>query len=400
MYINRALEQTIRKYLSRREILAIVGPRQSGKTTLLRHIFASLKNAVFLSFEQRDILELFNNDIKGFVDLYVKKNKYVFIDEFQYAAEGGRQLKYIFDTYTTKFIISGSSVSELSIHGIQYLVGRVFILPLFPLSFEEYLSHKDPALFSLYHEGSHSAPVISRILPHFREFCVYGGYPRVVLSKNAEEKQMVLRNIYDTYFLKEVKEILNLPRDYELSRLLEALALQTGNMLNYHELSSLTGFAYKDLLRHLNILEKTFMCSRSRPYFTNRRVELAKVPKLFFLDNGFRNTVIKSYQPLLQRPDRGQLTENFVAAELVKKGYDLRYWRTKAKAEVDFVIEKEGSPVPIEVKSSLPAPQRTRSFQSFLAKYKPATALILSEQLWANSRGVSFRPLFMAGSVI
>src|SRR3989338_1648117 len=139
MYIKRFLEGEISKYINKREIIAVIGPRQSGKTTLLRHFYDNCKNAIFLDFEDRQTLELFSEDINSFIELYVKKHDYVFIDEFQYAKEGGKSLKYIYDSCKAKIIISGSSYSELSIQSIKFLVGRIFVFILYPLSFEEYL---------------------------------------------------------------------------------------------------------------------------------------------------------------------------------------------------------------------------------------------------------------------
>ena len=400
MYIKRFLEESIKKYLGKREIIAIVGPRQSGKTTLLRRFYESLKNAVFLDFEDRQTLELFSEDINSFVELYVKKHDYVFIDEFQYAKNGGKNLKYIYDNCKAKIIISGSSSSELSIQSIKFLVGRIFVFTLYPFSFNEYLNCKDEGLYGLLLRKRATKPVIGRILPYFNEFCVYGGYPRVILSEDKREKETVLRNIYNTYFLKEIKEILNLPEDYKLSKLINALALQTGNTLNYKELEDITGFSYKDLLKYLNVLEKTFVVARSLPFHTNKRTELVKSPKAFFLDSGFRNIVIRNFQPVKNRPDKGSLYENFVASELLKAGIELKYWRTKSMAEVDFVAEKGSKAIPIEVKSNLARPNFTKSFLSFLEKYKPAKSFMLSEKLFAEKNKTRFRPMFCIGNEI
>ncbi|MBU1199581.1 MAG: ATP-binding protein [Nanoarchaeota archaeon] len=395
MYINRFLEKDLKKYLNKKEIVAVIGARQCGKTTLLKHIFKNLKNALFLDFEDRETLELFNHDIKSFIDLYVKKYNYLFIDEFQYATKGGKNLKYIYDNYKTKLIISGSSASALSIQSIKHLVGRIFVFNLYPFSFEEYLSYKEPAIYKdIYLKRKLTPQIIQKILPHFNEFCIFGGYPRIVLSKDKKEKQTVLRNIYNTYFLKEIKEILNLPDDYKLSKLIKALALQVGNIINYNELSDITGFKHNDLLEYMNILEKTFVCLRSTPYYTNKRTELVKAPKIFFLDNGFRNTVLKNFVPIKNRQDKGALYENFAASEIAKKGHELKYWRTKSKAEVDFVLEKESGIFPIEVKSGLKNPRFTKSFLSFLNKYKPEDALIVSEQISGRKNKVRFRPIF------
>lgn len=395
MYVKRFLEMELRRYLDKKEILAVVGPRQSGKTTLLKHIFEGLKNAVFLTFEDREVLELFNEDIKSFIDLYVKNYKYLFIDEFHYAQEGGKNLKYIYDTYKTKVIISGSSVSGLSIHGIKYLVGRIFVFNLHPFSFEEFLNFKEPRLYNdIYIKRKLTRPIIDKILPYFYEFCTFGGYPRVIIANNKEEKEIILRDIYNTYFLKEIKEVLNLPDDHKLSKLIHAFSLQIGNIINYNELSDLTGFRYKDLLNHINILEKTFICLRSRPFFTNKRTELVKAPKIFFLDNGFRNVVIKNFQLIKNRQDKGSLYENFVASELIKAGIDVKYWRSKSKAEVDFIIEKNGIIIPTEVKLGLIKPKITKSFHSFINSYRPKNAYILSERLWHEDKKVKFRPIF------
>ena len=189
MYINRFLEKKLMNYLDKREIIAVVGPRQSGKTTLLKHIFKDLKNARFLDFEDRETLELFNEDIKSFIDLYVKPYDYLFIDEFQYAKEGGKNLKYIYDNYKTKIIISGSSASSLSIQSIKYLVGRVFVFTLYPFSFEEYLNYKEPRLYNhIYIKKKLTKPIIEKIMPYFEEFCVFGGYPGIILTDNKVEK--------------------------------------------------------------------------------------------------------------------------------------------------------------------------------------------------------------------
>ncbi|MEW5896265.1 MAG: ATP-binding protein [Nanoarchaeota archaeon] len=420
MYAERFLERKLKKYIKRREIIAVVGPRQSGKTTLLRHLFESLSQAVFLDFEDRETLELFNEDIKSFAELYVRNNNYLFIDEFQYAKEGGKNLKYIYDTYKIKIFISGSSISGLSIQGIKYLAGRVFVFNLYPFSFEEYLNFKEPKLYQLYAKREFAKreltkpaitlttkpvtkPITDKIIPFFNEFCVFGGYPRVVLAKNKEEKEIVLKNIYNTYFLREIREVLNLPEDYRLSKLIHALALQTGNVINYAELSEISGFAYADLLSYMNVLEKTFICLRSRPFYTNKRTELMKAPKIFFFDNGFRNLVVKNFQPAKDRLDKGQLYENFVASELVKRELEIKYWRTKAKAEVDFIIEQKGRVIPLEIKSGLKKPKLSKSFLSFISKYKPKQSLILSETLSTSlstrKGNVYFRPIFAVGRI-
>ena len=387
MYVTRQLQAKIQKYLNTREIIAIIGVRQCGKTTLMKRVFNQLMNAIFLDFEDREKLELFEDDLDSFIKLYIKNNDYLFIDEFQYARDGGKKLKYIFDTQKIKIFISGSSSSELSIQSIQHLVGRIFLFQLNPFSFNEFLSFKDKQLFNeVYSQKSHSDSLIKKFNQLMNEFLIYGGFPRVVISESDDERKVVLRNIYDTYFIREIKSIFNLASDFNISKLMSTLALQIGGMLNFRELSSTTGMKYPELMKYLNILTKTFIILESKPFYRNKRTELVKSPKIYYLDNGLRNAVIKYFQGVKIRTDAGYLRENFIASELSKNEIELRHWRTKSKAEVDFIVEKNGEVYPLEVKSSLNEPKITKSFRSFIEKYHPKKGFVACENLFANRK--------------
>ncbi len=411
-YVRRLLQDLLLKYLSKPEILAIVGPRQSGKTTLLKQIFKSLKNAVYIDFEDRDILKIFNNDIKTFYNLYCKQAKYLFIDEFQYAREGGKSLKYLYDTHKIKIIISGSSALDLTHQALKYLVGRIFVFTLFPFSFAEYLSYVNPALYEIYskfknqierlYEGTKKKPpsisreLIDKIYEYYQDYVIFGGYPRVVLSKDKEEKLTVLKNIYNTYFLREIRDILQLGSEDALYKLIKAVALQIGSSVNYNELCQITGLNYNNLLKHLNILEKTFVIKKLTPFCKNKRTEILKTPKIYFLDNGFRNLVVNNFQRIDERVDRGVLNENFIAGQILAKENNLHYWRTKAGAEVDFVIEKDAKIIAIEVKSTLISNKFSRAILSFREKYSPYRTIMISEKYLSFDRenNILFLPAF------
>lgn len=414
MYVKRVLEDRLRKYLRAPEILAVIGPRQCGKTTLLREIFSTLRNAVFIDFEDRDVLDLFNNDIKGFYSLHVKGADYLFIDEFQYADSGGQKLKYLYDTHKIKVIISGSSVPDLTRQAVKYLVGRIFTFNLSAFSFSEFLSYRNPSLYkniyldaaaktAQYIYGKRKTPpvlsehIVREILPFYHEYAIYGGYPRVVLTDDMEEKRVVLKNIYNTYLLREIRDILQLSTENELQKLVKALSLQIGSTVAYNELAQISSLDYSRLIRHLDILEKTFIIKRIPPFFRNKRTEIAKAPKVYFWDNGFRNTIISNFQPLDERIDRGSLNENFAASQFFIKGEDIKYWRTKSKAEVDFVVEKAGLYMAIEVKSTLNSEKTGRALRSFRDKYPVHRTVILSENYFSYNRqsGVLFLPLFL-----
>jgi len=375
-YIKRDLEDEIKKYLKVREILAVVGPRQCGKTTMINNILKNLKNSNKVSFDNIKQLKIFEDDIDSFIETNVKGYDYLFIDEVQYAKDSGQKLKYIFDSQKIKMIISGSSAAELSIKSLKYLVGRIFIFRLFPFSFNELLRAKDEKIRSIYSKGTYGKQILENINNYLKEYMLYGGYPRVVLTDNKEGKKKVLDNIYNTYILREIKEILDLSDNDRLITLLKGLSLQIGNMLNYKELSDLTGFSFRELKKYLYILEETYICKRIVTYHTNKRTELIKIPKIYFIDLGFRNTCIDNFTS--ERTDLGGMHENIILSELINNGITPKYWRTKSGAEVDFIMEKDGKIIPIEVKSSITNKTLTRSLNSFINKYKPKKAFVVS----------------------
>lgn len=394
MYIKRKLEGVILGYLDKPEILAIVGPRQSGKTTLLKKIQTDVTDAIFISFEDIEDLNLFEQDIKGFAKKYFS-HKYIFIDEFQYAKQGGKKLKYLYDTFPHhKIIISGSSAIDLTIKAIKFLTGRVFVFQLYELDFEEYLSWRDPALFAVYRENAvhfnlqnlkNDEPNISAALGHqlqalTNEFIIWGGYPRVAIAASDEEKKTVLKNIYNTYFLRDIKDMLGLADDFKLAKLIEALAAQIGQLVNYNELGQISGYDYITLKKYLNILEKTFICQPVRPFFSNQRKEISKNPKIYFFDTGLRNYIVSNFNQLDKRGDKGQLYENFIFTQLLKQEFKINYWRNKNHAEVDFIINVDNQLIPIESKSLANKSTLPRSMVAFLKEYQPTHALILENE--------------------
>ena len=219
-----------------------------------------------------------------------------------------------------------------------------------------------------------------------------------------DEKKKILENIYNTYLLKEIREVLGLSEDYHLINILKSLSLQIGEIINYNELSQLSGYNYYDLRKYLNILEKTYICGFIKPFFSNKRTELVKNPKVYFYDLGFRNVCIDNFSE--ERTDIGNIYENFIYSELIKKEKNIKFWNTKSKAEVDFIIEKEGKIIPIEIKSNIASEKITKSYASFIEKYKPKGGYFLSLQFEGKNKmkdpNIKFFPFvkFIAKKVI
>ena len=177
-----------------------------------------------------------------------------------------------------------------------------------------------------------------------------------------------------------------------------------GSLVSYQELSSLTEYSYPELKKYVSILRNTFICIECAPFFTNKRKELVKAPKLYFLDNGFRNVVIGNFQELKDRPDAGALNESFVASEIYKKRIQLKYWRTNAGAEVDFVIESDGRATPIEVKTTIKRPRYGKSMKNFISAYKSEKGFVLSrdyvDETKVLGKNVRFLPLFLISRIV
>ena len=397
MYYKRDLELKIDRYLHTPEIIAVFGPRQVGKTTLLKEIHRRVSRPVFLTFEDIEIKTLFEEDIKSFIALYIEPYDHVFIDEFQYAKTGGKHLKFIYDTAHTKIFISGSSAMELSVQAIKYLSGRIFVFNLYSFSFGEFLQVKDPDLHRLYRQLDQtlSAAVAKKIYPFMEEYMIYGGYPRVVTSQSDEEKKEVLKNLLSIYLLRDIKAIANIADETKMYKLLKALSLQIGNVIVYNELSTLIGVNAPQLKTYLSVLEKAFLIQPVTPFFTNKRLEIVKNPKIFFLDMGLRNIIIQNISSLENRVDKGAMYENFVFREMVEK--EPKYYRTKNGAEVDFVVDDA---LPVEIKSNLSTMKISKSLHAFLSSYKPDKGYILNRnQIGTQHYGkttVYFLPHFLA----
>jgi predicted AAA+ superfamily ATPase len=407
-YLPRLLFDEIIKWLKRREIIAIKGPRQSGKTTLLLMIQDYLiekervnpKNVIFLTFEDRGILEKFSKSPKDFVSSFIRGQKnerfYFLIDEFHYLEEGGQKLKLLYDIFPNiKFIITGSSSLEIAGKTEKFLVGRMFSFYLYQFSFEEFIKAKSDQLSYIYEERKNK--VIDFILNGkdfkftedifqedfrklFEEYAVYGGYPEVVKAEDVETKKIILKNIFETYITKDIIELLRINNLHKFRNLFILLANQIGNLINYNSLSSDVQSYFREVKHFISILEETFIIFLLRPYFSNKITELKKNPKIYFVNIGLRNYAINNFNELDLRGDIGQIVENICLFQLRVRYSDfpIKYWRTLSKAEVDFILELGNEIIPIEVKYSV-EPKISRSLRNFISEYKPKKVLVITK---------------------
>lgn len=388
--IKRKILDDLKEHLSKKEISLIVGPRQAGKTTLMMMLKEYLdKRGEKTLFLNLDI----EADNRFFVsqDLLIQKIElelgkqggYVFIDEFQRKENAGVFLKGIYDMGVPyKFIVSGSGSLELKEKIHESLVGRKRLFELDTLTFEEYVNFKtgekyDGNLESFLEIEKERAALL------LNEYMNFGGYPRVVLENTIEEKRKTIDEIYRSYMEKDIAYFLKVEKLEAFRMLVRILAGQIGGLINFSELANTTGVSVPTIKNYLHYAEATFVLRRVTPHFTNIRKEISKSPVVYFCDLGLRNYSLGKFGHLYEPGDLGDVFENFMCNLLRDKlrfsGCSLHYWRTKDRAEVDFIVRCGGMAIPFEIKFKRSKKLNVeRSMRNFIDRYRPPTAYIVS----------------------
>jgi predicted AAA+ superfamily ATPase len=368
-YYPRKLQKKLYPWLDNPDAIIILGARQVGKTSLLELLkkdlikkWGAAKNIVTYNLEDSDQLAALNRDPKYFKEYLIfsgadpRKESVIMIDEVQYLNDPSHFLKYLADFEPTlKLIVTGST--SLAIKRFKDgVTGRKKTFTLFPLDFQEFLLFKENRMLSTVLEEFHFRNLLvkkgeidpERIKPFnyemkvlFEEYALYGGYPKVVLTKSREDKLEELRELFETYELKDVNVLFDVANLSVFRNLFKLLAGSIGNLLNVNELSGTLGIGRDTIRRYLSILENTFIICALPPFHSNIRKELTKMPKIFFLDTGLRNFALRNFTEISFRPDKGPLFENAIFGELYKNlGVieQLFFWRTLSKTEADFIL--------------------------------------------------------------
>lgn len=313
-------------------MIVLLGPRQSGKTTLSKKLIEDFgaKGAYY----DCQLAEVRENFVLGKPELLLsltKKKRIVIFDEAQTIQDIGSILKAYHDTYRgTQIIATGSSSFDLANKIKEPMTGRAYEFLLLPLSVSEIKS---------------ALPQISRTALY--DFMLYGSYPAILTAKSKNEKLSNIKNISTNYLYKDifVFEAIRSPKVFE--DLLKMLAHQIGSMVSANELAQGLGVTRTTVNRYLSLLEQSFIIKRIYSFSNNPRNEIKKGFKVFFLDTGVRNALVDIVSPMEERTDKGVVFENFFVGERMKKGSleifppEIMFWRTRSGQEID-VIEKIG----------------------------------------------------------
>lgn len=408
--IQRLIFQELIDDIANKEISLIVGPRQAGKTTAMRWVEDRLRQqgtrSVFLNFDveaDQPFLDSQQSLVNKLRLEFGDEFGVAFIDEIQRKENAGLFLKGLFDQRLPyKLVVSGSGSLELKEKIHESLVGRKRLFELPTLTFAEFVNYRtdyryQDRLQQFFHvEGDRSEELLI-------EYLNFGGYPRVVTQTRLEDKQRTLDDIYHSYLERDIIALLRVEKPEAFGRMIRLLAHQIGQIVNHSELATLLHISLPTLKSYLWNAEKTFVLNTLTPFFTNPRKELSKSPVLYFHDLGLRNYIGGALGTLRSDMNLGLPFQNFVWRlfweQMRFQPTALHFWRTKDKAEVDFVLETSGAPIPVEVKCRhMRQPQIGRALRSFISAYHPRQAWVVnlgfSGQMEINGTQVRIMPYY------
>lgn len=338
--IQRMIQSSIQLDLFKGKAIIISGPRQVGKTTLLKELDRlNPGKSLWLNCDEPDIRLLLEEVTSTALKSLIGDHKIVFIDEAQRVKNIGLTLKILVDNLPDlQVIATGSSALELANHINEPLTGRKWEYQLYPLSTMEMVHHS-----SLLEEG--------RLL---QQRLIYGFYPDIINHPSRAADS--LQELADNYLYKDLLSLESIRKPVLLERIVTALALQIGNEVSFTELARLTGADPKTVEQYVQLLEKSYILFQLPAFSRNLRNEIKKGRKIYFYDNGIRNAIIKNFNPLELRQDTGALWENFLVSERQKfnvytrRAVNCYFWRTHAQQEIDYIEESGGRLNAIEFK--------------------------------------------------
>lgn len=345
MEIKRLIYKDLWREMGEPQVLILSGPRQVGKTTLLRALEDEVqregRKTRYLDLEQPADLASLSGDGEEIIEALAGGVDVVFIDEFYYLEDAGRLFKAIYDRgrkrgRTVKIVASGSSSVEIHGHLRESLAGRSITYKVFPLTYDEYRAWE------------------SSRRPDLDEYLTHGGLPGLSSAGSAERKERLLQDYLSTYLFKDIKGLVREENIRAFNQLLYLLAQNQGQLVEVSSLARELGMTSPTTSNYLNILDQTYVNFQLPSYHTNLANELKKSRKTYLYDLGIRNSILKDFRSPAERDDCGAIHETYVFLSLLPlltPSMELRFWRTKRGEEVDFVLVKNRQPYPIEVKT-------------------------------------------------
>lgn len=334
MIIHRFATDRLVKEIQAGKVVILYGPRRVGKTTLLSRFLSetALRYKRVVGDNLMDVASFSVPDARALRGVVGDAELFV-VDEAQKIPNIGVCLKIIVDESPRVAVVaSGSASLDLAQHAEKELVGRNKNVTLYPVSFSELSGH-------------FGAVEAMNLL---ERWLLWGGYPEAVLEENSQKRSKYLGTLVGSYLYRDMLELSGIRKPKIVTDLLQMLAFQIGQEVSWAELSNNLKVSVDTVVRYLDLLEKSFVIFNARGFSRNLRKEIYKNSRYYFWDNGVRNALINNFNPLNLRNDVGQLWENFLAVERLKRMGHLGetantyFWRTYDKKEIDWIEERGG----------------------------------------------------------
>lgn len=369
--IQRDLKAGLLKRIDYKKVLILFGPRQVGKTTLVKHVISELQeDSIYFNGDDVTTRNIWRLDQIALLRQSFENKKIIVLDEAQMIADIGLICKQLVDQNSgIQLILTGSSALNIANITQEPLTGRKWEYFLYPISFSELIRY----------EG------LLTSIQKLPLYLIYGTYPEIITSQ--QDAKQLLTNLTNSYLYKDILALTGVKKPMLLEKILKALAWQVGAEVSLNELSKIVAADVKTIDQYIYLLEQVFVVYRIGTYSRNLRNEINTKKKIFFYDNGIRNSLIGNYSPLEARQDIGALWENFLLSErkklLAYNGFygSIYFWRNKQQAEVDYIEEIDGKLYAFEFKWN---PLTKVNFpKAFVENYKPEkTEVIHRDNFW------------------
>lgn len=377
MDIQRQIFNRIKESLKPNKVVVVYGPRRVGKTYLLEKLANELKDKEIIKFdtgENKFTQDYLSSQSTERLKEYLGASTLLIIDEAQKIPNIGLNLKLIVDQIPNiKVLVSGSSPFDLSQQIGEPLTGRKTTLKLFPVSAKEIVEN-----FGLDYQES--------LLP---QNLIFGSFPEVLVSKEQAQKEKYLKELLDSYLLKDLLALEGVKKSKKFIDLLTLLAFQIGQEVSLSELGNNLDLHRNTVYKYLDLLEKAFVVINIRGFSRNLRKEVTKNSRYYFYDNGIRNALINNFNPLNLRNDVGMLWENYIVLERLKKQeyQDIFannfFWRTYDQKEIDWVEMREGKLLGFEI-SYQPKGVSKAVRDEWLKTYPEGTLSLVDKENYLN----------------
>lgn len=341
---EREIYSDLLNHCKKKQVTVITGMRRVGKSTAVKYILQHIghSNYLYLDCERIEIRVLLNGNnyevIRRELELLgldLSKPAVIALDEIQLVENLPSVIKYLYDTYGIKFIVTGSSSYYMKNRFSESLAGRKRIFEMYPLSFKEFLIFKDtaPAHINIaryaWQPFNHSW--YNKYAALYAEYIRFGGFPEVVLEKEHQDKIELLKDIINSYIELDVKLLSDYSVSEDLYKLIRLLASRAGNKVDFTKISSVTGINRQKVATYIQLLEYTYFIYQATPFTKNIDKEISQQTKLYFADTGILNLLAG------EQLSSGQVFENAIAMQLKSQGA-IQYHQKKTGQEIDFIF--------------------------------------------------------------